>query len=286
MHRSRRTRLWSSRANSRKICDRTHVCDPEVSRSRRYRGSRRSEPSLRMADGARAVSACRCYPCRRVAATATIAVDERASSTRCSGAVGGRDSGMWVVGGNRAADTRSGAGYASSMRDRVAVAPPLAKFAVAIDACVRCGALVVASVLIRELWGEVSQQQPNTDGLASVLLVPMLVYVAWSLFMLVMSIRRWREGSLGDASLLAFVGGLSAVRLMLLRRLVDERSYFDENSWILHKNSLIALIVASGVVAGVAGFAAIHILTLAAGRAGGSGDGRSVPIDRSIPKSP
>ena len=152
------------------------------------------------------------------------------------------------------------------MRDPVAPAPLLAKLAVAIDVGVRCLAVAVACALIRDVWDEVSADEPNTDGLAGPIFVASVAYVVWSVLMFATSAYRWRNRSIGDATLLVLIGALGAVRFVLIRAVADDRTWFSSGWWLLEPDVLTALAVGSAVCAVVAGIAAIQILRSSARR--------------------
>ena len=159
--------------------------------------------------------------------------------------------------------------YGWIMRDPVAFAPRLAKLTVAIDVVVRCGALAVAYTLVRDLWDEVWDAEADTDGLAGPIFLASVVYVVWSVLMLVTSARRWRRRSVGDPELLAVIGGLSAVRLLVIREIADDQAWFTPGSWLLDDPFLGALAIGSGTCAVVAGIAFIQIVQSPADRVDG-----------------
>lgn len=126
------------------------------------------------------------------------------------------------------------------MRGRDRITALLCKVVVAMDGALRCGVVVVAFVLIREFWGE---PEPNSDGLpVGLLVVPLLGYIGWNVAVIGWSIRRWAGASLVDVHFLTKIGGLSALRLLLLLALADDVMY-------RHRGSLMVLVVASLVCA-------------------------------------
>ena len=150
--------------------------------------------------------------------------------------------------------------YGSVMRDPVAPAPLLAKLAVAIDVGVRCLAIAVVCALIRDMWDEVAADEPNTDGMAGPIFVASMAYVLWSVVVLATSAYRWRNRSIGDATLLVLIGALSAVRYVLIGAVADDRTWFSSGSWLLEPDVLRALAIGSGTCAVVAGIAVIQIV--------------------------
>lgn len=127
------------------------------------------------------------------------------------------------------------------------------------DVGVRAGALVVVGALLQDLWGEVTDRQPNTDGLAPLLFVALLAYVAWSVFLLVDVRRRWRHGLVDNPALIALVGCLSIVRLIVLRAISDENTSSAHSSLVLGQGFLRLLVVASAICAVIAGIALIDL---------------------------
>lgn len=77
------------------------------------------------------------------------------------------------------------------------------------------------------------------------LVPPLIAYLAWNIWVVTRSIRRWSSGALGDSSFLASLGVLSLVRLPWLLSLADDW-------WWHHRRRLMVLVVVSIVIAVVA----------------------------------
>lgn len=126
------------------------------------------------------------------------------------------------------------------------------KLAALLDTAARCGVIVVGVLLIQEFWGE---PEPNSDGPPVQLLIPPLIaYLAWNIWLMTRSSRRWISGSLGDRSFLASLGVLSLVRLLWLLPLADDW-------WWRYRQRLMVLVVMSVVTAVLALGAAIRLAT-------------------------
>jgi hypothetical protein len=141
----------------------------------------------------------------------------------------------------------------SRIRDHDLRTAFVGKVVVALDVAVRCGMVVVAYVLIRDVWGE---PEPNSDGPpGGLLVIPLLAYIVWNGSMIGRTIARWTGRSLSDAQYLASVGGLSALRLVWLLPLAGEAVN-------QRRNGLLVLTVGSVICT-------IAALVLAIDRAGG-----------------
>ena len=125
--------------------------------------------------------------------------------------------------------------------------------------------LLVGVLLVREFWGEPGS---DSDGPPVQLLIPPLIaYLAWNVWVVARSGRRWVSGSLDDSAFLASLGVLGLVRLLWLLPLADDW-------WFRHRERLMLLVVMSVVAAVLALGAAIGLTV-----AGSSGQGDDRPPD-------